>query len=902
MSLLDEVLSQLEAMPADKITQLEKEVEGLQQIWKPLPGPQMDAYFSEADEVFYGGSAGGGKGLVKTARILTPFGWKEISSLKVGSKVCTTDGQVQRIIAYYDRGVQPLYKLTWSDGTTTVCDEDHIWLCWLSGKSRKMANKKINGEESASKRTAKEIYEHCQVERKRKVRVGIPVISKPVVFNVHGENRGQHKHISRVIPPYVLGVLLGDGYISGNSVGFSSADDEIPERVQDLVSGMYGSPVELIVYDYGNKCISYRIPNGACLEHINDLGLLGKRAETKFIPPIYLLASEEERWELLRGLMDTDGWAEEDGDCYFTTVSSRLAEDVQHLARSLGAIVQRRQKTPTYTHDGESREEQLAYTLRIKMPGPERMFFLDRKRALCAGKEPQSMGLWLESIEPYGEDETVCIAVSHPNSLYITDDFIVTHNTDLGVGLSLTAHQRSLMLRRTNKEAGKLVERYVEVLGTRTGWNGQDNCWKLQDGRVIDIGGVQHEDDKQKFKGTPHDMIFYDEISDFTETQFRFLNTWNRSTDPNQRCRVVAAGNPPTRPEGLWVVKYWAPWLDPTHTNPAQPGELRWFTTIDGVDQEVDGKGPHYVGGEKIEARSRTFIPAALSDNPFLERTGYRATLAALPTPLRKAYLEGEFRAALDDADWQIIPTSWVMDAQDRWEKDGFRGFGMTAIGYDPAGGGADEAAMIARHDKWFAEPKTLSGEDAADGSTSAAQILKYRRDRAAVIVDVGGGYGGAVTLRLKDNGVHYSGFNGARESGHRTKDNQLEFHNKRAEAWWRFAEALDPDQPGGSDIALPPDPELRADLCAPTYTVGPRGILVESKDDLRKRLGRSTNKGDACVMCWSEGEQAVRKQANRMGAMQMPSFAQMGSGPLQRFRDQKRRKRSNSRSGKPRG
>jgi hypothetical protein len=78
------------------------------------------------------------------------------------------------------------------------------------------------------------------------------------------------------------------------------------------------------------------------------------------------------------------------------------------------------------------------------------------------------------------------------------------------------------------------------------------------------------------------------------------------------------ASNPPTTAEGLWVVKYWGPWLDITHPNPAKPGELRWFTTVAGEDREVAGPGPHLIYGEPIYARSRTFIRATLSDNPDL--------------------------------------------------------------------------------------------------------------------------------------------------------------------------------------------------------------------------------------------------------------------------------------------
>jgi hypothetical protein len=122
--------------------------------------------------------------------------------------------------------------------------------------------------------------------------------------------------------------------------------------------------------------------------------------------------------------------------------------------------------------------------------------------------------------------------------------------------------------------------------------------------------------------------------------------------------------------------------------------------------------------------------------------------------------------------------------------------------------------------------------------------------DAAPVIVDVGGGYGGGVTIRLKDNGIEPVSFVASWESIEKTKDGQLSFANKRAEVWWKFREALDPDQPDGSAIALPPDPELRADLCAPTWKLGARGILLESKDgssgfgNLRQRLGRSPGQG----------------------------------------------------------
>jgi hypothetical protein len=148
---------------------------------------------------------------------------------------------------------------------------------------------------------------------------------------------------------------------------------------------------------------------------------------------------------------------------------------------------------------------------------------------------------------------------------------------------------------------------------------------------------------------------------------------------------------------------------------------------------------------------------------------------------------------------------------------------------------------------------------------------VKHRLDNAPIVVDVGGGYGGAVTLRLKDNNIKPMAFNGANESLAQTKDGQLKFANRRAEAWWRFREALDPDQPDGSAVALPPDPELRADLSTPTWKLTARGILLESNDDIRKRLGRSPGKGDAVVMAWSEGNKAAMARAQKKPVYRPP-------------------------------
>jgi len=428
--------------------------------------------------------------------------------------------------------------------------------------------------------------------------------------------------------------------------------------------------------------------------------------------------------------------------------------------------------------------------------------------------------------------------------------------TDLALGLALNEHSRSLVLRRTNKEADGLVERLAEIVGSRDGWNSQAGLWRRPEGHTIELGGCQLEEDKQKRKGIPHDLIAFDEVSDFTESQYTFIIGWNRSADAKQRCRVVAAGNPPTRPEGLWVIHRWAAWLDPQHHNPAHPGELRWYTTIKGKDTEVEGPGPHVVEGEAkpVYARSRTFIPAELSDNPDLAATNYDAVLSALPEELRAAYRDGRFDLALRDEAFQAIPTAWVIAAQQRWTVTPPMGVPMCAIGVDVAQGGNDKTVLAIRHDGWYAPLISVPGAETPDGQTVAGLVIKNRRNDAKVIVDVGGGWGGDAYGHLKENGIDTVSYMGVKPSNKRTVDKQLKFFNTRTEAYWRFREALDPSQPQGSSIALPSDATLLSDLCAPTYEVGSNGIKLESKEKVCDRIGRSTDKGDAVVMAWHEG------------------------------------------------
>jgi len=186
----------------------------------------------------------------------------------------------------------------------------------------------------------------------------------------------------------------------------------------------------------------------------------------------------------------------------------------------------------------------------------------------------------------------------------------------------------------------------------------------------------------------------------------------------------------------------------------------------------------------------------------------------------------------------------------------------MTAIGVDVAQGGEDNTVLAARHDWWFDTPQIVPGKKTPMGSDVAGLIIAKRRDRALPIVDNGGGYGGAVIQVLKDNNIEYVAYMGSKEATARSKCGQFRFKNTRTQAYWQFREALDPDQPGGSPIALPPIPRILSDLAAPKFKVENNVLIATPKEIVIKDLGRSPDEGDSIVMSWIAGDKMLHTLA----------------------------------------
>ena len=443
-------------------------------------------------------------------------------------------------------------------------------------------------------------------------------------------------------------------------------------------------------------------------------------------------------------------------------------------------------------------------------------------------------------------------------------------------------HRVSRLFRRQFKDIdgeGGMVPTLSGMLGSSAGYNSQKHVWVLPPGqdktrRAIEFGAFETPKEAEAYQGRAADFIGFDEAVQFQEAIVRFIIGWNRSAVPGQRCRAVLASNPPLTPEGLWIFDWFAPWLDVDHPRPAKPGELRWFAYVDGHEIEVD---QDYVGlvvdaaGNEMEVRpkSRTFIPASLSDNPDLLESGYASQLAALPKHLQRALLEGKFTTTLEDAERQVIPTEWVLAAQSRWamRKGDLLAKPMTAMGVDVADGGRDRFVTTPLHGVVFGEQRVKQGDEIKSTEAKAAAVMTHASDDPQINVDCGGGYGGGVCDMLERNNFNVVRCKGAEGTDQMDRDKVRRFRNKRVMWVWRLREGLDPER--GDNIALPPDRELLMELTSFREKAHPdaRDVIdIEDNETISKRIGRSPDKAWSAIFAWAEpnAQRKTEREANR--------------------------------------
>jgi len=451
------------------------------------------------------GKSGCGKAQPLNAKILTPTGWTTMGQIKQGDYVIAQNGKPTKVTGVFPQGIKDIYKITFSDESATHCCEDHLWLTQTVLERSK--------KQKGTVKSLKDIMINIK-KPSGKSNHFIPMV-EPVQF--------QTKNVP--IDPYLLGLLIGDGGFSNHVVGFTSADQQLIQEVQQrlpkdcilskknnakydyaikdkksLVSKYETSTKAVLVSSSGEKyvlgstklfCEKYDVSPSGLAKLLNGtfkqikgwtlqekldskvdlrnnlvlslerLGLMGHLSYDKFVPDLYKYNNPSVRLGVFQGLMDTDGTVSKDGHgLSFATSSEILAKDVQELVMSFGGKATVSTKQPFYTYKGIKKQGHISYIVHISLPTDVLPFKLERKAKLYKPRSKYVPTRSIKNIELVGSEHAQCISVEDSEHLYVTDDYIVTHNTLLAIdaGLEQVLNQRkyrSLVICRPVMPVGK---------------------------------------------------------------------------------------------------------------------------------------------------------------------------------------------------------------------------------------------------------------------------------------------------------------------------------------------------------------------------------------------------------------------------------------------------------------
>ncbi len=355
------------------------------------------------------------------SRVLTPTGFVPIGALGVGDVVLGSDGKPTPVLGAYPQGPREIFRVRTQDGASTLCCAEHLWTVFTRDDRRRGKGPRVLETQELRGRLRSSHYHRYE----------LPLVSAPIEFPAWDVP----------MDPYALGLLLGDGCITGTTTPtFATADVELADSLERALEG-----IELVRkgrYDYVLRRVGGGrggvITANPVTDTLRELDLCGTRSSTKYIPEVYLYNSASIRLAVLQGLLDTDGGpvTQTGRTCriQYATTSKRLRDDVTFLVRSLGGIAYSHTRSAMGRPPGRARGVAVpyrsdAYVLDIRLPPEAQPFRLRRKLETYRNAGGGRPVRFIDSIEPEGVEDTVCIRVRAEDSLYITDDFLVTHNT-----------------------------------------------------------------------------------------------------------------------------------------------------------------------------------------------------------------------------------------------------------------------------------------------------------------------------------------------------------------------------------------------------------------------------------------------------------------------------------------
>ena len=513
-----------------------------------------------------GGSAGGGKGESLDSTIVTPYGLRRFGDLKIGDAV--TDpmtGGIEYIEYLHPIETRDYYRVHFIDGTYAEVSDNHIWRLHITRFGN--GNKKDLDDNNVVDRlwVTTHIYKWMQEKKDgqhKGANLTIPLCA-PVHFSVETQTGG-----ALPLPPYFLGCLIGNGCMSKSAeklgIGLTTKDVEMVERISSL-----GYNYDRIS-EPKKVAPTYIYKSQKLFDIIYDLGLFGHTAYDKFIPEQYKFASIEHRKELMQGLIDTDGYVDSRGHISYCTTSKQLADDIAFVIRGLGGKATITSKIPTYTYKGEKRQGHIAYNVYIMTKCDTELAYVPRKKSLCRNEYNggnSELCRRIVDIEYIGKKEGRCITVNNPHGLYLTNDFIVTHNSWLGSNwiCSLCIRfpdVRCVVARKTIKSLKEstfnTVRSVLKDWGLQEGVhykiNNLENWLQFWNGSIIylkELETTPADPNFERLGSTEITAAFVDEVSEISERAIEVLMS---------RCRWKVAeymGYPrvllTTNPCATWV-------------------------------------------------------------------------------------------------------------------------------------------------------------------------------------------------------------------------------------------------------------------------------------------------------------------------------------------------------------
>lgn len=501
------------------------------------------AYLVSVKAGIIGDEMGLGKAQSLDSKIMTPNGWKAMGDMQTGDKVIGADGKAHNVLGVYPQGEKDIYKITFSDGSFTESCDEHLWAI-------NTTTRRYRGNPYLIKEL-KDFKDDLKLQSGNN-KYFIPMV-RPVEF----------KEKDLPIDPYLLGYLIGNGAFTSASTPHVT----IPNKEEVvLLEGFLPEDIKLNPTTNNDDCIDYRIvmkqtgwTQNTFKQKLQRLNLFGKYSYEKHIPDEYKIASVHQREALLQGLLDSDGHVRpKDNNIEFSSSSKELAQDVSELVQSLGGVAKVREKETTHRR---------AYRMSIAVPEKIKPFRIERKASVYSPRVKYPPSRAIVSVEYVGQKEAQCIYIDSEDHLYVTDDYILTHNTIQGIGASHELIQEGKIKKVVVVPPASLKYQWAEEIkkftdytsivvdGTKKQRTNQYAQFSRESVQFLIVGYETIRNDIDMVKELEFDCICLDEAQKIKNRQTK---TYKAITQLNPEYKFLLTGTPmQNRPDEIHALMSW---------------------------------------------------------------------------------------------------------------------------------------------------------------------------------------------------------------------------------------------------------------------------------------------------------------------------------------------------------